>query len=405
MRESALLKISEHPVEVVAPLVAELIIDDSSEVTQATCLDLLERMGAAVSLAEIRAEGWLDQIGERIERFDQICEIMGQRFLAYSVILGIQIRSISLDPKFHANTSIEFTVDNAVQTLPLIEFQTQVVQAIMRTRQGCVDIELPLTVEQADAVVGGHTLLLAPLFDITIEHLVVSDTGPGDPDFLIGYISPDGFNFVPLKKFDELLKGKVRRDLAGLAEEPFKLQLGDADKAKEAFERDDFDAVIEILESWPGLLSVLNRTPMAKKLESEKREKIGAGLELLGASFERRGRSDWSEELYKLGLQFIKEGNVAARLFKRLSRLIVGMERYSEAIGLIRRAIQLGVPDTELKVALALSYIHTNKAVAARALLQNLVESGLESPDLKMCMSEARSRFASAGLEWNVPSV
>ncbi|MCP4605509.1 MAG: hypothetical protein GY847_34145 [Proteobacteria bacterium] len=397
---------AEQPPEHILGPVADLLLEDSSDRVQGTCLDLLERLGAVVSLAEVRSDGWFEQFGQQITHFDKICQVMGDRFLAYAIILGIQVRSLTTDPRFPANTSVEFTLnDDQIQTLPLGEFRIRVVQAMVQKTSIPVEPSLPLTVADATAMVGGKNLLLAPLFGISLEQLVLASLDKKKTRALVGYISEGGFSLIELGDFIELIYGKIRRDLAGTAEEPFKLDLSAVDVAMEAFNQGDMDGVISTLETWPGLLSILLRTPVVRSLDDEQRTAIGRGLELLGAAFERRDRDAWSEELYKIGLQFIREGEVAGRLFRRLGLLLIKQDRFGEAIAMLRRALELGAPERRILAALGRSFLKRNKIIAAAALLENLAAEGIESTELNADLAEVRDKLKSAELMWDVPHV
>ena len=154
---------------------ANLLIEDCTDEVQGACLDLLERLGAVASLADVRADGWFQQFGAKISNFDRICAIMGERFLAYAIILGIQIRSLTTDQRFPANTSIEFSLeDEQIQTLILGEFRVRVVQALLKDHRASVELKLPFSVEDAAAMIGGRNLLLAPLFGISLEQVVLA---------------------------------------------------------------------------------------------------------------------------------------------------------------------------------------------------------------------------------------
>ena len=73
--------------------------------------------------------------------------------------------------------------------------------------------------------------------------------------------------------FDSFVKQKVRRDLAGTQQEPFRLDLSVVEHARAAAERGDHDEVIAILESWPGLLvmcCIRTQTTILKRLSRKR---------------------------------------------------------------------------------------------------------------------------------------
>jgi hypothetical protein len=404
VREAALEALEIQPLDVILGPLGELLLADSTPEVQAACLDLLERRGAAVSMNEIRTDGWFDRIGEQVQNFDAICTVMGHRFLAYAIILGIQVRSLASDPRVPANSTVDFTLgDDQIQTLALGEFRIRVVQSILRHPREPRPLALPLTVDGAAAQLGGRLLLLAPLFDISLEQLIVSDADPETPQLLVGYFSAGGYSIVTLPDFEQLVLQKVRRDLAGTAEQPFQLDLQAVELARRAAADGQHEQVISALQNWPGLLSVLQRTPTFRELDPEQRSLIGEGLELLGEAFAASGRASWTEELFRLGLNFVREGEAAGRLFCKLGQLLGDQGRHGEAIGLLRRAEALGVAPELVLPALGRAFLHSGKLVPARALLELAATRGWPSPGLEQDLEDARRRCDERGLMWDVP--
>ncbi len=392
------------PVESVVGPVSCVLLEDSSLETQAACLDLLERLGVMTPLGEVRTDGWFQRIGQDISNFDQVCEVMGRRFLAYTIILGIRIRRITTDPRFPANTTVEFAVgDDQPQTLTMGELRIRIVQSLAHYKNPHPAPSLPLTPAGAAEFIGDYILLLASLFDLSLEQLVMSNLSKDEPRGVIGYISEGGFNFMDLRDFEEFIKQKIRRDLAGGTEEPFQLDLTAVDRARRAYADKDFDDVIATLEMWPGLLSILLRSPVARQLDDMQRAIIGEGLELLGAAFQERDRENWALELFRLGLQFVREGQTAGRLFFRLATLLEKEERFGEMIGLLRRALALGAPRDDVLPILGRCFLRQNHLVAAAGLLEHIAAQSNGSSRVEKDLAEVRERLADASITWDVP--
>jgi hypothetical protein len=400
-----MLALAELPAkEIIGPL-ADLLLEEPSSEIQAACLDLLEKMGAVVSLEGVRTDGWLERLEEGVGNFDAVGKIVGQRFLAYAIILGVQIRTLSMDPRFPANTTVEFSAgDDEPETLTLGEFRTRLVNALLSRTHEPPPLTLPLLADGAAGIIGSRLLLLAPLFGISLEMAVAASLDEDRPRALLGFVDESGFSFMDLRDFEMNVKEKARRDLAGTAEEPFRLDLAAVERARAAARRGDYDQVISTLETWPGLLSLLQRTPVAQQLDNAQVATIGEGLELLGLAFKMRGRLVWAEELFRLGLQFVREGSSAARLFLGLGALMVETERYGEAIGLLRRSAALGLPDAEVFPPLARAFLKRGKVVAAVALLEAVREAGQATQETEADLAEAHAVLEAAGVTWNVPS-
>jgi hypothetical protein len=372
-----------------------MLLNPSSEV-QAACLDLLDRFGASIELRGARADDWFEKIGEQIEGVRAIGEIMGPRFLAYSMILGLQIRSLSRDPNVPANTTVEFeTGDGEPQALTLGEFKLRAVQALLRRRHEPPQVDLPLVDEDALRLIGSTALLLAPLFDLTIENVIVSPEAP--QRVIVGFVSNIGMSYLEWPAFEALLSQLVTADLRGAGEERFKLDLTAVGIAREAASRGDHAGVIRVLENWPGLLAALQRTPIAKQLAPQQVTLIGEGLLLLGGAFEVQGRDLWSEELYRLGLQLLREQSPSPELFFRLGLLLVAKERYGEAIGLLRRAHATGFEEEKVLPALGRALLRRGRKVAAGLLLERARSLGAGGDDIAADLSEVERAAIEAG--------
>jgi tetratricopeptide (TPR) repeat protein len=383
---------------------ADLLLQSHSHRIQGACLDLMEQFGTSISLSGMRADKWMAKLGEEIEGYDRICQIMGERFLAYAFMLGIQIKTLSMDPRYPVNTMVEFSVnDERVQTLTLGEFRVRTVQSLLSQKRHPTTPSLPLTLENAAPIIGGKNLLVAPLFGISLNYLILADIDSSSPRAIVGYISEDDFAFIDLDDFDELLQKKIRKDLSAAEQEPFKIDPNIVAQAKDAFANNDIDAVLDLLQSWPGLLTILSKTPTGRALEETQRVTIGEGSTVLGAAFELRDRNDLAESIYRLGLQFVREGPVAAQLFFRLGRIYDIGDRYAEAIALFRRAELLGVGKEEVLPYLGRAFLKSGKIIPGLALLEHATAQGFNTSEFEADLREAREALEHSGQPWDIP--
>ena len=381
------------------PEIVRLLLVDSSSEVHAACLDLLERFGAAIDLKAARADDWFDRIGDQVDGFKAISDLMGARFLAYAMILGLQIRSLSRDPHVPANTTVEYeSGDGEPQALMLGEFRLRVVQAILRRRHDPPIAELPLEDEDAVRLLGPTALLVAPLFDLRLETLIVSPEAP--QRLIVGFVSSVGMSYLEWPAFEALIRQLVVGDLRGVQGEPFQLDLSAVEAARRAAGRGDHLGVIRVLENWPGLLAALQRTPVVKQLTPQQLLLIGEGLLLLGDAFEVQGRRVWSEELYRLGLQIVREESPSGELFFRLGALLMSGERYGEAIGLLRRAHALGIGEERVLPQLGRALLRRGKKVSAALLLAKLSAAGVTAPGLADDLAEVRRAIESNDAGW-----
>jgi hypothetical protein len=403
-QKAAITALSNLPPDNVLTPLAELLLKTNSHRVQGVCLDIMEQFGTAISLSGIRSDNWLEKLGKQIEGYDKICQIMGERFLAYAIMLGVQIKTLSMDPRFPANTMVDFSVtDDRVQTLTLGEFRVRTVQSLLSQKRHPITASLPLTLENAAPIIGGKNLLVAPLFGISLNHLILTDIGSESPKTIIGYVSEDDFDFVTLDVFDKLVQKKIRADLSKAEQEPFKIDPNSVTQAKAAFDKDDMDQVINLLQSWPGLLTILSKTPTGRALDETQRKIIGEGATVLGAAFERQDRKDLSEGIYRLGLQFVHRGPIAAELFFKLGRLYNNVERFPESIAMFRRAMALGIAEDAALPYLGRAFLKSGKIVAGTALLEHAAMTDHTTNEFKDDLDEARRSLERAGQSWNIP--
>src|SRR5260370_22773288 len=65
-------------------------------------------VGQIFPLDAVRTDGWFERIGEGIGSFQALCEIVGERFFAFSMITGARITAVTVDPRNPDNTLVHF---------------------------------------------------------------------------------------------------------------------------------------------------------------------------------------------------------------------------------------------------------------------------------------------------------
>ncbi|MCU0659919.1 MAG: hypothetical protein MUF64_33035 [Polyangiaceae bacterium] len=89
-------------------------------------------------LDAVRTDGWFERIGEGIASFQALCEIVGERFVAFSLITGARITALSVDRRMLDNSLVDFVVggdgeeaEEETQRLTLGEFRRRLVAALL----------------------------------------------------------------------------------------------------------------------------------------------------------------------------------------------------------------------------------------------------------------------------------
>jgi len=387
--------------------IAELLCATDRSETLAACLDVAQRFGALVSLSAVRRDGWLDRIGRDAENFSLVSQIVGRRQLAYAILLGVRITSLARDPVTPANTSVHFTVeDGQEQVLPLAQFRSQVTASLLGIpRHPRPVTSLPAEERDGAELLGDFFLLTAPLFDISLSRLVLF---PADEGFsaVVGFTDAMGHSFMPIDDFRQMITDSIAEDLKAVQPVRHRLDLSLVETAQQATADGDFDRVISLLETWPGLLSTMLRTPEVQSLKTHQLVWIAAGLKLLGDAFDAKGDKRWSEELYRLGLQYIRDLEEGAPLYLTMGLLMNREDRSGEAIGYLRRALALGTPPVEIYPALGIALLKTGKTIGAYFILKEARRlGGVPSDAVQEALECAADRIRAAQLSWPPPDL
>ncbi|HET8940000.1 MAG TPA: tetratricopeptide repeat protein [Polyangiales bacterium] len=343
-----------------------------------------------IDLALVRTDGWFEQLAEEIPEFPQLCELLGQRFVAFSFIAGVRITAIAYDPQSPENSVVDFDrgEDEASERLSLAEFREALGAAL--TGPDVEPVELPEqpSLEDVRACIGRRYLLLAPVFGIHVAALHANDGVPMI-EVDLGHAREE----ISVQGLREILDGAVSAEVArARPAAPFSIDFKRIPMAERANERGEYDETITLLGAWPGPLSMFLRTPQGQALGRSERSRLVKALGLLGQAYMHKQQAEWAEDVLRLGIQFGQELEAAGPLFGSLGRTRVESGRHGEAIGLLRRALSLGGDKASLNLDLARCFYERKRYVAALACLHAAEAAGCE----KSAMKELRAAVETA---------
>src|SRR5580700_9329248 len=99
---------------------------------------MADRASRAFELDAVRTDGWFERIGEGIGSFQALCEIIGERFFAYSIIVGARITALTVDRRNPDLSLVDFVVglsesEEALepQRLTLADFRRRLAGALL----------------------------------------------------------------------------------------------------------------------------------------------------------------------------------------------------------------------------------------------------------------------------------
>jgi hypothetical protein len=361
-------------------------------------------------LDAVRTDGWFERIGEGIGSFQALCEIIGERFFAFSIIVGARITALTVDRRNPDLSLVDFVVgvsdaDDGLepQRLTLADFRRRLVGALL------VEDDKPATpptregdVEVIQLFIGVRYLLLAPLYGYSLRKLVLR--GSETPEIVAFH---DGVEErQDLDAFRFRLRAVVREELERAASgSRSAIDLSKVTEAESAALRGEWSKVVQLLGGWPAPLAIFLRTPEGQMLAPDARGLIAKGLGLLGSACVQLGEIEQAEEVFRIGIQYAQEGIAAAELFRRLGEALLQSDRAGEAIGPLRRALAFGGSPAEVMPPLARAFLRRKKFVAAYACLRDALEAGVTEREIADELRAAESALGVALTAWKAQKV
>lgn len=356
------------------------------------------------SLDAVRTDGWFERIGEGIGSFQALCEIVGERFFAFSIIVGARITALTVDRRSPDNTLVDFVVgvgdvdtDMEPQRLTLADFRRRLVGALLIEEEKTAPApQKESDVEGIQLFIGVRYLLLAPLYGYSLRTLTIDDDGV---ELVVNH---DGeTEEFELNGFRFRMRAHVREELDRVASGARSaIDLSKVAEAEAAALKADWPKVVMLLGSWPAPLAIFLRTPEGQMLTPDARALIAKGLGLLGSACVHLAEVEQAEEVFRIGIQYAQEGVAAADLFRRLGEALLQSERPGEAIGPLRRALAFGGTAAEVLPPLARAFLLRKKFVAAYACLREALEAGVPEKDMADELRQAETALGQPLTAW-----
>jgi hypothetical protein len=355
-------------------------------------------------LDALRTDGWFERIGEGIGSFQALCEIVGERFFAFSIIVGARITALTIDRRSPDQTLVDFVVgsgeqegDLEPQRLTLADFRRRLVGALLVEEEKHPPApERETDVEAIQLFIGVRYLLLAPLYSYSLVSLSFDG---GVPEVTVLH---DGVEErYELDTFRLRIRAHVREELDRVATGARSaIDLSKVAEAEACALRKEWPKVIALLGTWPAPLAIFLRTPEGQMLAPEARGLIAKGLGLLGSACVHLGEIEQAEEVFRIGIQYAQEGMAAAELFRRLGEALLVNDRAGEAIGPLRRALAFGGLPQDVLPPLARAFIKRGRYVAAFACLKDAMAAGTPEKELVDDIREVETKLGPALTAW-----
>jgi tetratricopeptide (TPR) repeat protein len=364
------------------------------------------------SLDAVRTDGWFERIGEGIGSFQALCEIVGERFFAFSIVVGARITALTVDRRSPDQTLVDFVVglgdgdaELEPQRLTLADFRRRLVGALLVEDDGSPPSPSRETdIEAIQLFIGVRYLLVAPLFGYSLHRLLLEGKD-GKRASLIA--SRDGIEEqYDLTTFRTRMRAHVREELDRAASgSRSAIDLSKVAEAEAAALAKDWTKVVSLLGAWPAPLAIFLRTPEGQMLTPDARALIAKGLGLLGSACVHLGEVEQAEEVFRIGIQYAQEGLAAADLFRRLGEALLQSGRPGEAVGSLRRAAAFGGPVGQVMPPLARAFLQRQRYVAAYACLREALEAGISEREVAEELGQIESKLGLALTSWKATLV
>jgi hypothetical protein len=247
-------------------------------------------------LDSIRTDGWFERIGEGIGSFQALCEIVGDRFFAFSIIVGARITALTVDRRSPNQTQVDFVIgggeegtDGEPQKLSLADFRKRLVGALIGDEGS--DHPAPTSefdTEGTQLFIGVRYLLLAPLYGYSLSHLSIVD-GKGTIE---AYRDGELLTF-DLALFRKRMRAHVHDELDRVSQSNRSaIDLARVAEAETHASAQDWAKVVQLLGSWPAPLAISTHSGRANaQCRSPHADRQGARLAWHGLHGTERNRS------------------------------------------------------------------------------------------------------------------
>lgn len=374
---------------------------------------MLDRDERRLDLSAARADGWYERVVASFAPLERLANYLGDGLVALALSAGFRIGAVQSDKL--AGTVSELTWSRQSQPIDSpeqaqVELGADVTRGTVAALRTAVlaalvgDSEPTATLPDGEpdnealrAFIGHRTVLLAPLFGLSLSELRLSSAG----DARVA-VAHDGIEeVVALKQLRRFLRQRVVEVLQGdTGRGQVAIELAQADLARSALDSGRPEEAVARLISWLAPLSVFHRTAEGQALDRATRARLARALGTLAEAFSRLNRLDERNEVLRLSLQYALDGEAAPELFLALARAMLDEKREPEAIGPLRRALALGADELCVLPLLGLAFVRSGRLVAALGCARALRAKGAPDAALDKLVRDALGPAADEFEHW-----
>jgi len=329
--------------------------------------------GREFDLTPLTADGWYDHILSTVPALEKLASGLGDALVALALAAGFRITSAAVDRISGEINNVEWSRDGSGDNKDPIRgsgtpqtLRTEVLAVLVGEADAEATLTNDPTVPDIRNFLGQRTILLCPLFGLTLRRLVLQN----EEEFRVVVFHDDIEEIVPLRQLRRYLRTRVVEVLQNDRNRGVAIDLSQAALAQTAFTENRFEEVVARLSPWLTTLSVLLRTPQGASLDPNAKSEFARALKILALSLREIRRADESEENLRLAVQYAHDTPSAAELYKAFAFSLRAAKRFAEAIGPLRRAQVLLPQDPEIPLDLTECFLRCNRTVAALGCLR-----------------------------------
>ncbi|MCA9581972.1 MAG: hypothetical protein KC416_09255, partial [Myxococcales bacterium] len=350
-----------------------------------------------IPLDDVRADGWFERLGENSPNFAQLCDVMGEQFVAFAVIAGVRIRALTVDRGAISASVVEFSVGDGddVQQATLGDLQRRLCVALLsadEAPEGHVSAN-PTSAELRD-MIGYRYVLLSPVFGVTLKALHVDGGKAPSVEIAVGDFTEE----LEVGSLREAIRARLRNELIALQNsQAAAVDVEVMKKAVEAGQRRDFQSVLGLMGPWVAPLSMMLRSPQGQNVDTSTRLAVVGALGFFAESLlELNQDHGGAEDVLRLAIQWAQRGDGAGRLFFLLGRVHVERNEMGQAIGALRRSLSLDGRRTDVLPLLARCYADRKRWVACALCAEEAQSLGVADEALSALQAEAAGALGPA---------
>lgn len=345
--------------------------------------EILAERGLLVNLEPFVVDTWFESMIKRIDGFEEVCDVVGYRFMAFSLIIGINLRAVMHNPEFPSESTVEFTIqgENESQEAPIEDFRKMLLVSLLSDDPPPSPVKTPPSRDEVARVVGVRYFLLSPLYNVRPRKLYIVDQELGTDGYTISFDHDGDIREWSLERFREFLRDFVSEERVQEPAARGKFAAEDVRTAEKSLAAGNPERALEYLRDWILFVRNYRLTGSVAQLVKEPDALFARGLLLTGRAYRLLDRKRLSEDLLRFSIQLLPSGAMLPKFYYELAVIMMEEKRYGEAIAPLRHALRLGLPHERAYPHLGEAFMRTDRIVGAALILGELNREGLLTPE------------------------